>query len=68
MARYRKKPVVIEAERERDRSPAIPDPRDPDHSRAGIFATHNCWKCKDGKLPCVASVPGNCGYPHARND
>lgn len=47
------------------------DPRDPDHSLPGIFATHNCWKCKDGtdlsRCP-TPDRPGNCGYPHARND
>lgn len=47
------------------------DPRDPDYSRPGIFATHNCWKCKDGadlsRCP-TPDRPGNCGYPHARND
>lgn len=47
------------------------DPRDPDWSRPGIFATHNCWKCRDGSAPhrCpTPERPGNCGYPHARND
>ena len=43
----------------------------PDNSRPGIFANHNCWKCKDGadlsKCP-TPNRPGNCGYPHARND
>ncbi|MDE2232522.1 MAG: hypothetical protein KGJ90_00120 [Patescibacteria group bacterium] len=47
------------------------DPRDPDPSRPGIFRDHNCWKCKDGtelsKCP-TPNRPGNCGYPHARND
>lgn len=45
-----------------------PDPRDPDHSRTGIFVYHNCWKCKSGEKPCVSGNPGICGYPHARND
>lgn len=44
---------------------------EPDDSRPGIFANHNCWKCKDGtdltKCP-TPDRPGNCGYPHARND
>ena len=48
-----------------------PDPRDPDHSRTGIFVLHNCWKCRDGRdlsrCP-TPDRPGNCGYPHARND
>ena len=44
------------------------DPRDPDHSRPGIFATHNCWKCQSGELPCVSGSPHDCEYPHARND
>ena len=42
------------------------DPRDPD-----IFRDHNCWKCQDGTRPgrCpTPDRPGNCGYPHARND
>lgn len=47
------------------------DPRDPDYSRPGIFAHHNCSRCKDGadlsRCPTPDS-PGNCGYPHARND
>jgi hypothetical protein len=47
------------------------DPRDPDYSRPGIFADHNCWKCKDGRdlsrCP-TPDHPGNCGFPHARND
>lgn len=61
-------PSLLHAAEKLRLDPIMPDPRDPDYSRPGIFATHNCWKCKDGKLPCVASVPGNCGYPHARND
>jgi hypothetical protein len=52
--------------------PALaPDPRDPDPSRSGIFRDHNCWKYKDGAelLRCpTPKTPGNCGYPHARND
>lgn len=47
------------------------DPHDPDPFRSGIFATHNCWKCKDGSNPSRCPTPdrpGNCGYPTARND
>ena len=46
----------------------VADPRDPDYSRPGIFATHNCWKCRDGQQPCVCGDPRRCEYPHARND
>lgn len=45
-----------------------PDPRDPDHTRIGMFVLHNCWHCKDGREPCVAGNPHQCEYPHARND
>ena len=44
------------------------DPRDPDHTRVGIFVLHNCWRCKDGRELCVVSNPHQCEYPHARND
>lgn len=44
------------------------DPRDPDHSREGIFVHHNCARCSDGKRPCVKGNPRQCEYPHARND
>lgn len=47
------------------------DPRDPDYSRPGIFAHHNCWRCKDGTdlSRCTTpDRPGNCGYPQARDD
>ena len=47
------------------------DARDPDYSRPGMFAHHNCWRCKDGSLPCPDGQTGpsrNCEYPHARND
>ena len=44
------------------------DPRDPDHSRAGIFVHHNCWRCQSGAKPCVGGNPARCEYPHARND
>lgn len=46
----------------------VVDPRDPDPSRPGIFRYHNCWKCKDGTLPCAQGNPNQCEYPHARND
>ena len=51
--------------------PVTVDPRDPDPSRAGFFRYHNCWKCRDGMEPhrCpTPKTPGNCGFPHARND
>lgn len=38
-----------------------PNPRQP------IFRDHNCWKCRDGDLPCPSNY-SNCEYPHARND
>ena len=44
------------------------DPRDPDHSREGIFVLHNCSRCSDGRRPCVVGNPSRCEYPHARND
>jgi hypothetical protein len=31
------------------------------------FRDHNCWKCRDGELPCVTRS-GPCEYLHARND
>ena len=46
----------------------VVDPRAPDYSRPGIFATHNCWKCRDGQQPCVCGDPCRCEYPHARDD
>lgn len=45
-----------------------PDPRDPDYSRPGFFADHNCWKCRNGQQSCVRGDPRCCEYPHARND
>jgi hypothetical protein len=51
--------------------PVTPDPREPDYSRSGIFATHDCWKCRDGSdlLRCPTPArPGNCGYPRARKE
>lgn len=47
--------------------PAL-DPRDPDHSRTGIFVYHNCSYCRSGELPCKQGHPNRCEYPHARND
>jgi hypothetical protein len=44
------------------------DGRDPDPTREGIFQNHNCWKCRDGELPCAQGAPHRCEYPHARND
>lgn len=44
------------------------DPRDPDHTKEGMFVLHNCWKCQNGKKPCVEGRPTQCSYPHARND
>jgi len=38
-----------------------PNPRQP------IFRDHNCWKCREGELPCPSNYH-NCEYPHARND
>src|SRR5258708_39287501 len=44
------------------------DPRNPDHSRKGIFVYHNCFRCKNGKNPCVKGSPSTCDWPHTRND
>lgn len=44
------------------------DPREPDHSRQGMFVYHNCSRCDDGRKPCIQGIPGQCEYPHARND
>jgi len=44
------------------------DPRDPDPTKEGVFRDHNCWKCKDGALPCTNGNPRNCENLHARND
>ena len=35
---------------------------------SGMFHDHFCWKCLDGKKPCVSGSPRQCEYPHARND
>ena len=51
-----------------DANPARVDPRDPDHSRQGIFVYHNCAYCSDGKKPCKQGAPNRCSNPHARND
>jgi len=45
-----------------------PDPRQPARDGEGIFRTHNCWRCKDGQLPCVNWKVKHCEYPQARND
>lgn len=44
------------------------DPREPDHSRQGMFAYHDCHRCDHGAKPCVNGGAHRCGYPHARND
>lgn len=47
------------------------DPRDPrpDPVTHPIFRNHNCWKCREGERPCVnPRGPGQCEFPHARND
>ena len=44
------------------------DPRDPDHSREGMFVNHNCYRCRHGAMPCVNGHMWDCEYPHARND
>jgi len=44
------------------------DPRAPDYSRPGIFATHNCSGCSNGEKPCRNGSPNRCDWPHARND
>ena len=46
----------------------IVDPRDPDHTRIGMFVLHNCWKCKNGTEACIVGNPRQCEFPHARND
>lgn len=66
----------IEAEIERDMQNAVRMGRvwdqifssmfDP--PKSSIFRDHNCWKCKNGKEPCVAGSPNRCEYPHAKND
>ena len=36
--------------------------------RQPIFRDHNCWKCREGELPCPQGYSHLCEYPHARND
>lgn len=46
------------------------DPRDSDPTKEGVFRNHNCYRCKDGALPCVKGK-GNerdCSTLYARND
>jgi hypothetical protein len=55
------------------RSMHVADPRDPrpDHEMVGrhaMFRDHNCSRCKSGERPCVSGNPGQCEWPHARND
>ncbi len=44
------------------------DPREPDYSRPGLFATHNCSRCDNGRKPCAQGAPNRCDNPRARND
>lgn len=46
------------------------DPRDRDPSKRPPFDYHNCYRCKDGALPCVkgAGNERDCETLHARND
>ncbi len=53
---------------EMDTHVAKPDPRDPDHTRSGVFVLNNCWRCRSGEVPCVNGNPNQCSYPVARND
>lgn len=53
---------------ERIETAGLLDPRDPDHSRHGIFVHHNCWKCREGERPCAEGNPSRCSFPIARND
>lgn len=48
--------------------PTYRDPRDPDHTRTGIFVNHNCTGCRNGALPCREGNSRSCSYLHARND
>lgn len=64
----RARAALRKARGDSEKLPARIDPRDPDPSRAGIFRYHNCWKCKNGNLPCVNGHQSKCEYPHARND
>jgi hypothetical protein len=47
---------------------SLPDPRDSEYSRPGLFSTHNCWRCKNGAELCIRGYPSRCEYPYARND
>jgi hypothetical protein len=45
------------------------EPRE--NPRQPIFRNHDCWKCRDGELPCTGRSDGDygrCQYPRARND
>ena len=42
--------------------------REAAEGKSGIFRDHSCWKCQDGKKPCVRGEPSRCEYPNARND
>lgn len=44
------------------------DPREPDHSKSGIFVLNRCWKCNDGQKPCARGGTHLCDFPRARND
>lgn len=44
------------------------DPRDPDHTKTGVFIYHNCARCRSGALPCVKGAPHLCDNLHARDD
>jgi hypothetical protein len=40
-----------------------------ENPRHPTFRDHNCWKCRDGELPCPHEYSlARCEYPHARND
>jgi hypothetical protein len=39
-----------------------------DRAAEGIFQTHRCWRCNDGKKACVEGGHRNCTYIRARND
>jgi hypothetical protein len=44
------------------------DPRDPDHTKTGIFVYNRCAYCDDGRLPCKQGAVNHCDNPRARND
>jgi hypothetical protein len=60
--------VVRDATRALYPGVTVPDPRDPDPSRDGVFQTHNCSRCQHGKRACVRGDPRRCENLHARND